>query len=104
MRRFHDTDLFEQIFYRILREAMKKGLVDPSIAFIDSTHVKANANKKKLERKIVRVETKVIKISFMKRSILIVKNMEKSPYPYRIKKKQRNPRSVQLTQRKLTIM
>ncbi|MEH7724567.1 transposase, partial [Bacillus altitudinis] len=42
VRRFHDTDLFEQIFYRILREAMKKGLFDPSIAFIDSTHVKAN--------------------------------------------------------------
>ncbi|MGD6976651.1 IS1182 family transposase [Bacillus altitudinis] len=58
MRRFHDTDLFEQIFYRILREAMKKGLVDPSIAFIDSIHVKANANKKKLEKKIVRVETR----------------------------------------------
>ncbi|MFP3325526.1 IS5/IS1182 family transposase, partial [Planococcus sp. SIMBA_160] len=58
VRRFHDTDLFEQIFYRILREAMKKGLVDSSIAFIDSTHVKANANKKKLEKKIVRVETR----------------------------------------------
>ncbi|WP_144526358.1 IS1182 family transposase, partial [Bacillus pumilus] len=58
VRRFHDTDLFEQIFYRILREAMKKGFVDPSIAFIDSTHVKANANKKKLEKKIVRVETR----------------------------------------------
>ncbi len=58
VRRFHDTDLFEQIFYRILREAMKKRLVDPSIAFIDSTHVKANANKKKLEKKIVRVETR----------------------------------------------
>ncbi|MFI8622802.1 IS1182 family transposase [Bacillus altitudinis] len=58
VRRFHDTDLFEQIFYRILREAMKKGLVDPTIAFIDSTHVKANANKKKLEKKIVRVETR----------------------------------------------
>lgn len=27
MRRFHDTDLFEQILYRILREAMKKALL-----------------------------------------------------------------------------
>ncbi|MER3127559.1 IS5/IS1182 family transposase, partial [Bacillus pumilus] len=58
VRRFQDTDLFEQIFYRILREAMKKGFVDPSIVFIDSTHVKANANKKKLEKKVVRVETR----------------------------------------------
>ncbi len=29
VRRFHDTNLFEQIFYRILREAMKKGFVEP---------------------------------------------------------------------------
>lgn len=58
MRRFHDTDLFEQIFYRIFREAMKKGLVDPSVAFIYSTHVKGNSNKKKLEKKTVRVETR----------------------------------------------
>ncbi|EDL64677.1 IS1182 family transposase [Bacillus sp. SG-1] len=58
VRRFHDTDLFEQIFYRILKEAMTKGLVDPSVAFIDSTHVKANANKKKFEKKVVRVETR----------------------------------------------
>ena len=53
-RRFHDTDLFETIFYRILRQAMDLGLVDPSVAFIDSTHVKANANKKKFVKKIVR--------------------------------------------------
>lgn len=58
VRRFHDTDLFEQIFYRILKEAMNKGLVDPSVAFIDSTHVKANANKKKYDKKVVRVETR----------------------------------------------
>jgi transposase len=57
-RRFHDSDLFEQIFYRILREATNYGLVDPSIAFIDSTHVKANANKKKFDKKIVRVDTR----------------------------------------------
>ncbi|MGF7186920.1 transposase [Desulfitispora alkaliphila] len=50
-RRFKDSDLFEQIFYRILKEAMKKGLVDPSIAFIDSTHVKANATRKSYKRK-----------------------------------------------------
>jgi transposase len=58
VRRFKDTELFEQIFYRILREAMEKGFVDSSIAFIDSTHVKASANKKKFDKKIVRVETR----------------------------------------------
>ncbi|MFC5542254.1 transposase, partial [Ureibacillus suwonensis] len=58
VRRFQGTDLFEQIFYRILKEAMNKGLVDASVAFIDSTHVKASANKKKFDKKIVRAETK----------------------------------------------
>jgi transposase len=58
VRRFKDTDLFEQIFYRILKEAMNKKLVDPSVAFIDSTHVKASANKKKFDKKIVRVEAR----------------------------------------------
>lgn len=58
IRRFKDTDVFEQIFYRILREAMTKGYVDPSVAFIDSTHVKASANKKKYDKKVVRVETR----------------------------------------------
>ena len=43
-RRFKDTDLFEQIFQRILRECMEEGLVDPSVAFVDSTHVKARDN------------------------------------------------------------
>ncbi|CAG9621835.1 IS1182 family transposase ISBpu1 [Sutcliffiella rhizosphaerae] len=57
-RRFKDTEIFERIFYHILKEAMKKGFVDPSVAFIDSTHVKANANKKKFTKEIVNVETR----------------------------------------------
>ncbi|MCG8399958.1 IS5/IS1182 family transposase, partial [Bacillus atrophaeus] len=47
---------FETIFYKILRQAMDSGLVDPTVAFIDGTHVKANANKKKYGKKIVRKE------------------------------------------------
>lgn len=43
-RRFQDTDVFEQIFYRILKEIMKKGLLHADHVFIDSTHVKASAN------------------------------------------------------------
>jgi transposase len=57
-RRFKDTDLFEQIFYRILKEAADKKLVSGEHVFIDSTHVKANANKRKFEKKVVRKETK----------------------------------------------
>jgi transposase len=57
-RRFQDTDLFEQIFYRILKEAADKKLVSGEHLFIDSTHVKASANKRKFEKKVVRKETK----------------------------------------------
>ncbi len=46
-RRFEGTDLFEQIFRHILAECMSAGLVDPSVVFVDSTHVKARANSKK---------------------------------------------------------
>ncbi|MEH7334508.1 IS1182 family transposase [Neobacillus drentensis] len=57
-RRFKDTDLFEQIFYRILKEASDRKLISSEHVFIDSTHVKANANKHKFEKKGVRKETK----------------------------------------------
>ncbi|MDQ0228886.1 IS1182 family transposase [Metabacillus malikii] len=57
-RRFKDTDLFEQIFYRILKTASEKNLISAEHVFIDSTHVKASANKHKFEKKVVRKETR----------------------------------------------
>ncbi|MFD1778125.1 IS1182 family transposase [Fredinandcohnia salidurans] len=57
-RRFKDTDLFEQIFYRILKEITDKDLLSADHVFIDSTHVKASANKRKFEKKVVRKETR----------------------------------------------
>ncbi|WP_042458483.1 IS1182 family transposase, partial [Neobacillus dielmonensis] len=57
-RRFKDTDLFEKIFYRILKEASDKNLISHEHVFIDSTHVKASANKRKFEKKVVRKEAK----------------------------------------------
>ena len=53
MRRFRDTDLFEQIFQRILKACMEAGLVDESVVFVDSTHVNARANNKKYEDVVV---------------------------------------------------
>ncbi|PWW28869.1 transposase [Cytobacillus oceanisediminis] len=57
-RRFKDTDLFEQIFYRILKAAADKKLISAEHVFIDSTHVKASANKHKFAKKVVRKETR----------------------------------------------
>ena len=53
-RRFKGTDLFEQIFERILEECMKYDLIDPSVIFVDSTHVKARANSKKMRKRIAK--------------------------------------------------
>ena len=55
-RRFKDTDLFEQIFERILAECYKSNLVDPTEVFVDATHVKARANNKKIQKKIAHEE------------------------------------------------
>ena len=46
-RRFEGTDIFEKIFARILLEAVKLKYVDPKAVFIDSTHIKASANRNK---------------------------------------------------------
>lgn len=46
------SEVFEKIFAWILEEAVKKGYIDASTVFIDATHIKANANKKK-NRKIL---------------------------------------------------
>lgn len=52
-RRFEGTDLFEQIFQNILMQCMKQNLVDPSVIFVDGTHVKAAANSKKAKKIVV---------------------------------------------------
>ena len=51
-RRFKDTDLFEQIFAKILEDCMKFKLMDTDQIFVDSTHVKACANSKKMRKRV----------------------------------------------------
>ena len=51
-----DTDLFEQIFSYILEQCMKFHLIDTSVIFIDSTHVKACANSKKMRNHVAHQE------------------------------------------------
>jgi len=57
-RRFVGTDIFEQIFERILMEAVEAGFVDASAVFIDATHIKANANNHKYTNELVKKEAK----------------------------------------------
>lgn len=49
VRRFNGTDIPQQIFDNIVRQALKHGLVGGKILYSDSTHLKANANKGKFE-------------------------------------------------------
>lgn len=57
-RRFKNTDLFESIFKEILAIATENGFVDSSNVYIDSTHIKASANKKKYTKVEVDVQAK----------------------------------------------
>lgn len=54
-RRFKGTDIFQQIFDNIVIQAIEKKLVSGKVLYTDSTHLKANANKRKL------IEQEVIK-------------------------------------------
>ena len=55
-RRFKGTDLFEQIFSHILEQCYRFRLIDPQEIFVDSTHVKARANNKKMQKRIAHKE------------------------------------------------
>lgn len=57
-RRFQGTDIFERIFRRILEEAVACGFVDASAVFIDGTHIKASANKRKNTKEEVAVSAR----------------------------------------------
>jgi len=57
-RRFADSDIFEKIFEQIVLEAVKSGFVDASAVFIDATHIKASANKKKAVNEEVKLKVK----------------------------------------------
>lgn len=52
VRRFRETTLFEEIFAHILEQAVKAGFVTEENLYIDSTSIKANANKHKFTKKM----------------------------------------------------
>jgi hypothetical protein len=58
VRRFKDTNLFEEIFMRILEEAARHGFVQSDVLFVDATHVKANANKNKYVKQVIQEQTR----------------------------------------------
>ncbi len=53
LHRFQDSDVFRELFDEIVFLAIRKKLVTGEVLYTDSTHLKANANKKKFEKKDV---------------------------------------------------
>ena len=52
-RRYNDTSVAQDIFDGIVEQAIKHGLVDGTVLYTDSTHLKANANKNKWDKEVV---------------------------------------------------
>jgi transposase len=58
IRRFKGTDIFQQIFDEIVLQAIKNKLIGGKVLYTDSTHLKANANKKKFTQEEVETSVK----------------------------------------------
>ncbi len=52
-RPLEGTDLFEQIFHRLVAEIIRHGFLDEESVFIDGTHIKASANNHKYMSEVV---------------------------------------------------
>lgn len=52
-RRYQDASVAQDIFDGIVEQAIAHGLVDGTVLYTDSTHLKANANKTKWDRQVV---------------------------------------------------
>lgn len=54
IERFAGTGIFQEIFDEIILQAIRKGLIDGKTLYTDSTHLKANANKHRYSKKLVK--------------------------------------------------
>lgn len=57
-KRFQNTEIFQEVFEEIVLLAIKHKMVAGRVLFTDSTHIKANANKRKLTKQKVQEKTK----------------------------------------------
>lgn len=55
IRRYKNTDVFEKIFKKVVMTLIENKVVDTSVIFVDGTHIKASANKKKFIKKQINV-------------------------------------------------
>ena len=70
----------EEIFYWILKEISKAGYLSPEEVFIDGTHIKANANIKKVVKKAVPQAAKIYEKQLMQEINEDREEHEKKPF------------------------
>jgi transposase len=54
-RKFKNGSVAAEIFASVISQLMEYGVVDPSVVYVDGTHLKANANKNKCENREIQV-------------------------------------------------
>ena len=52
-RRYNGTEVAQAIFDEIVEQAIRQGLVDGTVLYTDSTHLKANANKNRYDQRVI---------------------------------------------------
>lgn len=70
-----EEDLLETFFYKVLKLLEEKDVLDLSNIFIDSTHTKANANKKKVTKQMVEIIANEYKDELEKEIEITKKNL-----------------------------
>ena len=56
-RRFKDSNVFKEVFNSIVAQAFMRNLIEPDNLFVDSTHVKAYANKRRVVEVVASAST-----------------------------------------------
>ena len=57
-KRFGDNDLFGELFGKVLSKCVEKKVIKADVVFMDSTHMKASANKNKATSKEIEEQGK----------------------------------------------
>jgi len=91
IRRFQGTDVFEQIFINIVNQAIDKKLVGGIEFFTDSTHIKANANKRKFNIEVT-TRVKERKLDLEKEINEEREKIGKKPFEYKEKEELKRQR------------
>ena len=78
-RRFDGTEVAQQIFDHIVEQTISLGLVDGSILYTDSTHLKASANKGRFDVELVAKSRRIIGRRWMRPLTRIAQPLARNP-------------------------